>query len=69
MEAIKLQSMTDFIESKKPIHADLRKESFSAIQTHINETYDVIFKYCAFLKQPLQLGLFNYFNRINRFSN
>ena len=58
MEAIKLQSMTDFIESKKPVHAYLRNESFSAIQTHINETYDVIFKYCAFLKQPLQLGFF-----------
>ena len=58
MEAIKLQSMTDFIESKKPIHAYLQNESFSAIQTHINETYDLFFKYCDFLKQPLQLGFF-----------
>ena len=58
MEAIKLQSMTDFIESKKPNLQYLGKSSVSEIQNHINETYTLFFKYCNFLKQPLQLGFF-----------
>ena len=58
MEAIYLQSMTDFVLGQRMTTEEVNASSFYDIQTHIYKYYDKVFNYANFLKQPLQLGFF-----------